>query len=229
MMIIGGWEKCSLIDFPGKIATILFTQGCVFRCPFCHNGELLPPLCEAPISTDTIFQFLERRIGQIEGVVISGGEPTLQRGLPDFLRRIRKLGFATKLDTNGICPSVLSALLSENLLDYVAIDIKHTPQKYSKACGTEVHWDAIAESIGIIRQSTIDYELRTTVVPGLHAAEDLKNLVPLVDGVRRFTLQNFVPDHAFDGAFRKIKPFPGEFLEQFRPVFTPIVGIFSIR
>jgi pyruvate formate lyase activating enzyme len=228
-MIIGGWQKCTLIDFPGKIATILFTQGCDFRCPFCHNGSLWPRNMESVATWETIVKFLERRRGQLEGVVISGGEPTLHGDLPEILAQIHTLGFATKLDTNGHRPKILKNLLERNLLDFIAMDLKHLPDKYAEACGMEVDMDAILCSIEIIKQSTIDYEFRTTVVPGLHDLSDVPKFIPLVRGTRRFTLQNFMPTNAADKTLRARKPFPLKDLEQFKPIFEPVVEIFTIR
>jgi pyruvate formate lyase activating enzyme len=228
-MIVGAWEKCTLIDFPGKIATTIFTQGCNFRCPFCHNGDLLSTKNRFPIPLEEIFQFLERRRGQLEGVVLCGGEPTSQRDLSAFLRRVKSLGYATKLDTNGSHPATLKSLNDEKLLDFIAIDLKHVREKYDTACGHPVDVDAIFESVAFLKNSSIDHELRTTVVPGLHTLEDIRNLVPLVRGAKRFTLQNFLPTHALNGEYRHRKPFDGKELEEMRSLFAPVVGLFSIR
>jgi pyruvate formate lyase activating enzyme len=228
-MIFGGWQKCTLIDFPGKIATILFTQGCDFRCPYCHNRGLWPRKTESPVEWETIFEFLKTRRGKLDGVVISGGEPTLHGDLPEVLAKIHELGFATKLDTNGHRPDVLEGLFKANLFDFVAMDLKHLPAHYAEACGTNVLIKNILRSVELIKKSSIDHEFRTTVVPGLHRLEDLPALAPIVQGARRFTLQNFVPTHAADGTFRARKPFARTELEELRPIFTPIVEIFTIR
>lgn len=228
-MRISGWEKCSLIDFPGKIATVLFTPGCNFRCPFCHNGELWRGKPPPFIPATEIFDYLQRRQKSIDGVVISGGEPTLQPDLADFIRHIRQWNFAIKLDSNGSHPEVLEKLLAARLLDFVAMDIKSVFPHYETVCGTAVCLDAIKKSMELLRQSDIDYEFRTTVVPGLHSPEDLRALADLVRGSRRFALQNFVPDHAAAPEFRQQKPFDPQKLEEFRPIFEPLVDHFTIR
>ncbi|MDR2340765.1 MAG: anaerobic ribonucleoside-triphosphate reductase activating protein [Puniceicoccales bacterium] len=228
-MIFGGWQKCTLIDFPEKIAAILFAQGCDFRCPYCHNHGLWARRTESSVAWETIFEFLKTRRGKLDGVVISGGEPTLQVDLPDILAEIHKLGFATKLDTNGNHPDILEKLLGACLLDFVAMDLKHLPARYTQACGVDVLPENILQSVKLIKESTIDHEFRTTVVPGLHRLGDLPQLVPIIQGARRFTLQNFAPTHAADLALRARKPFEPAALEKLRPVFTPIVEIFTIR
>lgn len=230
-MKIAGWQKCTLIDFPGKIATILFTQGCNWRCPFCHNGGLWTPKNDKLplIDWQEIRTFLEKRRGQIEGVVISGGEPTLQEDLVGICREIKELGYAIKLDTNGTNPEILATLIKQNLLDFIAMDIKQIWEKYPILCGTKVDLSAVKKSIEMIRNSGLDYEFRTTIVPSLHSKEDILNLAEIVKGAKRFALQNFVPDHATSLKLRKEHGFSPEELEVFRSVFTPIVGYFEIR
>jgi pyruvate formate lyase activating enzyme len=228
-MKIAGWQKCSLIDFPGKVAATVFTQGCNLRCPFCHNGNLWDSRAAGAVAEGEIFTFLEGRRGLLEGVVVSGGEPTLQPGLADFLRRVRTLGFATKLDTNGFRPKILKKLLEDGLLDFVAMDVKHIPDRYAEACGCPISLPMVRESLQLLRESGLDYELRTTVVPGMHSLEELPNLLELVKGAPRFTLQNFHPKFAASPALRRQKPWPPGALEQLRPKFAPFVGQFSIR
>jgi pyruvate formate lyase activating enzyme len=228
-MIIGGWQKCTLIDFPGKIAAILFTQGCDFRCPYCHNQGLWLREADAPAEWETIVEFLKTRKGKLDGVVISGGEPTLHKDLAEILAKIHELGFITKLDTNGHRPDILEKLLQANLLDFIAMDLKHLPARYAEACGVSVLTENILRSVELIKKSPIDHEFRITVVPGIHRLEDLPALVPIVQGARRFTLQNFVPTYAADAAFRTRKPFEPSELQKLRPVFASIVGSFTIR
>ncbi|MDR0679185.1 MAG: anaerobic ribonucleoside-triphosphate reductase activating protein [Puniceicoccales bacterium] len=228
-MILAGCQKCTLIDFPGKVACIVFTQGCNLRCPFCHNSKLWPHGEGGTFAEEDFFFFLAGRREKLDGVVVSGGEPTLQPDLEDFLRRIRDLGFATKLDTNGLCPAVLTKLLNENLLNFVAMDLKHALSRYALACGVPVPTEPIRQSLNILRQSSIDYELRTTAVPGIHSLEDLAALRDLVAGVPRFTLQNFSPESAADPYLRKTAPFSVEQLESLRPIFEAVVEKFTIR
>lgn len=181
------------------------------------------------LSEEDFFSFLAGRRGKLDGVVISGGEPTLQPDLEDFLRRIRALGFATKLDTNGLRPDLLAKFLGDGLLDFVAMDLKHTFAKYNLACGVPVAEETIRRSLEILRQGTVDYELRTTAVPFIHSLEDLAALRDLVGGAPRFALQNFSPKEAADPFLRKIPPFSLEQLESLRPIFESAVEKFTIR
>jgi pyruvate formate lyase activating enzyme len=227
-MEIAGWQKCTLIDFPERIATIVFTQGCNFRCPFCHNGQLLPTGGRG-IGEGEIFRFLARNKKKLTGVVISGGEPTLQADLGQFFGEIRSLGLATKLDTNGSRPEILAQLLRDGLLDFVAMDLKNIPSDYDRTCGTRAPLGAIAHSLEILRASGIDYELRTTVVPTLHDLARLPELVELIRGAPRFTLQDFRPKSATDPELRKVQPYGPEKLETLRPFFEPFVKKFTVR
>jgi len=206
-MKIGGYQKSSLIDFPGKVAAVVFTQGCGWRCPFCHNRSLVYPARFQPaVPEDEIFDHLELRRGQLDGVVVTGGEPTLQSGLVDFFRRVRKLDYATKLDTNGSHPDMLATLLQENLLDYIAMDVKGPLSDYKRFTGCEVDTGTIELSIELIKQSNVAYEFRTTLVGGLHTAKHIEQLAPLMYGVRRYAVQSYrMP--------------PSDFRSQ--PAFTP--------
>jgi pyruvate formate lyase activating enzyme len=191
-MKIGGYQKSSLTDFPGKVAAVVFTQGCGWRCPFCHNRSLVHPARFQPaIPEEEVFDHLELRRDQLDGVVVTGGEPTLQPGLPDFLRRVRKLGYAIKLETNGGRPSVISQLLLENLVDYVAMDVKGPLSDYKRFTGCEVDTGLLELSIELIKQSNIAYEFRTTLVGGLHTPEHIDELAPLLYGVRRYAVQTY--------------------------------------
>ena len=228
-MIIAGLQKCSLIDFPERVACVVFTQGCNMRCPFCHNAKLWPMECATPVGEDCFFAFLESRKNLLDGVVISGGEPTLHHDLGSFLKKIRALGFATKLDINGLRPDVLKDLIDAGLLDFVAMDLKHVYSAYGRACGIAVPVEKIMQSIFILRKSDIDYELRTTVVPTIHSLDDIAAMLPLVAGVPRFTLQMFSPAESANHKLRNRKPFNREQLEQLRPTFERAVGKFTIR
>jgi len=191
-MKIGGYQKSSLIDFPGKTAAVVFTQGCGWRCPFCHNRALVFPARFQPaVPEQEIFYHLELRQDQLDGVVVTGGEPTMQTGLVDFFRRVRKLGFATKLDTNGSHPDVLSQLFSEDLLDYVAMDVKGPLNDYKRFAGCEVDTGLLELSIELIKQSDVAHEFRTTLVGGLHTREHIDELAPLLYGVSRYAVQTY--------------------------------------
>ncbi len=190
-MKISGLQKLTLLDFPGKMACTVFTYGCNFRCPFCHNALLVTEQNSDSISEDEFFSFLKKRQGILDGVCISGGEPTLQNDLADFIRKIKALGYAVKLDTNGSRPEVLKKLINEKLLDYVAMDIKNSLQKYSLTCGCEVDTTPITESISIIRESGIDHEFRTTTVREYHSAEDFIKIADLLEGNSKYFIQHF--------------------------------------
>ena len=169
-MVIGGFQRLTLIDYPGVIATTVFTVGCSFRCPFCHNPELV---LSSQYTVDNgrekeFFEFLKKRKGKIEGVCITGGEPTIQKDIIEFIQKVKKLGFKIKLDTNGTRPDVLKKLLDLKLLDFVAMDIKNQPRKYNQTTGTKGDIQRIKLSVNLIMNSRLPYEFRTTVVPGLH-------------------------------------------------------------
>ncbi len=167
--MIAGLQKMTLLDYPGKVACTVFLQGCNFRCPFCHNSDLLGKEGPEPISEETLFAFLKKRVGLLDAVCITGGEPTLQKDLPDLIRKIRELGYLVKLDTNGSRPDVLKALVAENLLDYVAMDIKNSPDLYGKTAGVpNMTLDKIEESVRFLLTDKVDYEFRTTVAEELH-------------------------------------------------------------
>ena len=178
-MLIGGLQKNTLIDYPGKVAATVFTLGCNFRCPFCYSSELVLPekVKKQPrISEDSFFAFLKKRRKLLDGIVICGGEPTAHKDLPEFIKKIKELGFLVKLDTNGYLPNVLEKLLQKKLLDYVAMDIKAPKEKYEKYSGVKINLLKIEKSIRLLNSSAknIDYEFRTTVAPGLKEKDIFK-------------------------------------------------------
>jgi pyruvate formate lyase activating enzyme len=176
-MRIGGVQKFSLLDYPGAVCAVIFTQGCNFRCPFCHNPELvIPSRFGNSVDPAWVYDFLASRRGKLDGVTISGGEPTLQRDLLTFMRRIKTMSFSIKLDTNGSRPDTIRAALNENLVDFIAMDIKAPPASYASLAGVRVDTDAISESIGLIVSSDIACQFRTTVVPGLLTASMLAEI-----------------------------------------------------
>ena len=188
-MKISGLEKLTLTDFPGHIACIVFTQGCNFRCPFCQNSTLLPNE-DGLLSEDYVMDYLEKRKNVLEGVVITGGEPTIQKDLKEFIKKIKQKGLKVKLDTNGSNPKVVKELLDDNLLDYVAMDIKNAFSDYDKITGVKAKIDNIKESIKLLKSSKIDYEFRTTIVKEFHDIDKIKEIAKVVDGSKYF-LQNF--------------------------------------
>ena len=193
-MLIKGLQKLTLLDFPEKMACTLFTFGCNFRCPFCHNASLV--LADradgAIIEEEDFFKFLRSRRGILEGVCISGGEPTLQPDLPDFIRKVKELGFAVKLDTNGYRPAVLRALIDEGLLDYVAMDVKNSLPRYPETVGISRFDTApIEESMDLLMENRVPFEFRTTLVKGLHTPESITEMGKRLAGGERFFLQTF--------------------------------------
>jgi len=192
-MRIGGFQKLTLVDFPGLIAATVFTQGCNFRCGYCHNPQLvLPELFDKPLLPEMVLSYLNGRQGKLEGVVITGGEPTLQKGLVDFISRIKELGFAVKLDTNGSHPEVLFTLFDLNLIDYVALDIKSSPAKYAQVTGIDCDMAKIQESIELIINSGVRYQLRTTLVKEQCSEKDLVEIQHLMPQADHYVLQPFV-------------------------------------
>ncbi len=230
-MIFKGWVRASLIDFPERIATVLFTGGCNFRCPMCHNAELvLRPAALPDIPAAEVLAFLERRAGKLTGVVITGGEPTLWPALPDFLREVRMRGYAVKLDTNGYEPATLAALLEAGLLDYVAMDVKAPPGTYARLSGLDaLDLRRIERSLTLLRASNIPYELRTTVVPGLLDEDDIAALAQWIAGAKRYVLQQFRGAHTLDPALHDAAPYALARLEALAQCAAPWVQEIHIR
>ena len=191
-MFFAGFQKLTLLDYPGKVACILFTNGCNFRCPFCHNASLVRAHDGADISDDEVLEFLKKRQGILEGVCISGGEPLIHNELKDFIREVKKLGYPVKLDTNGSFPQKLRELIGEGLVDYVAMDIKNSFEKYNETTGISADIDSIKESIEILMNGNIDYEFRTTLVSGFHTTQDMQCIGEMIKGTKKYYLQNFV-------------------------------------
>lgn len=211
-MLIGGLQKLTLIDYPSKTACTVFLIGCNFRCPWCYNPELVLPKAtkkHPKISEKYFFDFLKERKGLLDGVVVCGGEPTINKELPDFINKIRKMGYLVKLDTNGSNPKMLKDLINKKLIDYIAMDIKAPlkTQKYAKAAGLEIDLDKIKESIKIIKNSGIDYEFRTTIVPKLHQLKDIAGIAKQLKGAKIYFLQQFKPEKTIDSKYKKCKPF----------------------
>jgi pyruvate formate lyase activating enzyme len=192
-MKISGLDKLTLLDYPEKLACIIFTQGCNFKCPFCQNSDLIKINNEpALISEEEIFNYLKKRKNVLDGVVITGGEPTIQPDLIPFIERIKALHLKVKLDTNGFKPDVLNYLINEQLIDYVAMDIKNVPDKYGLTTGINgINIKNILTSIAILKSSKIDHEFRTTIIKEHHTIDDLKNIVNLIGKDSKYYLQDF--------------------------------------
>ncbi|MGI5955284.1 anaerobic ribonucleoside-triphosphate reductase activating protein [Dysosmobacter sp.] len=224
-MRICGLQTLSMVDYPSKLAATVFTGGCNLRCPFCHNALLVTRLEESPtLQQEEVLAFLKRRRGLLDGVVLSGGEPLIQSGVPEFLQKVRSLGFSIKLDTNGCYPDALEALLDQGLADYVAMDVKNAPEHYAQTVGIPDFDPAvITRSAAVLARSGVDYELRTTVVRELHTVADIAAIGAWMQGAPRYFLQCFVdsgalispgfhaPDRAdLENMLQAARPFFGE-------------------
>ena len=199
-MLIHGLQKMTLLDYPGYVACTVFLNGCDFRCPYCHNFELVDGTAQALMDDEEFFAFLGKRKGLLDGVCISGGEPLLHKDIDDFIRRIGEMGYKVKLDTNGYHPDMLKKLIDKGLLDYIAMDIKNSFAKYAVTTGaSNIDTSIIKKSISIIMNSGVDYEFRTTVAGGLHQADDFEQIGAMIPDAKAYYLQQFtmrdtVPD-----------------------------------
>ncbi len=229
-MKIGYVQRFSLIDYPGKICAIVFTQGCNFRCPYCHNPELvIPEQYGECIPEDVFFPFLENRREKLDAVSITGGEPTIQPGIVDFIRSIKELGFLIKVDTNGSFPDVIEELLRLNLLDYIAMDIKAPLRKYRNVTASAVDTRNILASIDLIKNSGIEHEFRTTVVESLLGPRDILNISKHISGAERYVLQRFVPSKAVNPAFLTERTFSDALFEKLRKDLSPLFRSVILR
>ena len=190
-MNIQGYQKLTLLDFPGRVACTVFTGGCNLRCPFCHNAGLVRTPFSLANSEEELLSYLASRRTLLDGVCVTGGEPLLQSDLPAFLRKLREMGYAVKLDTNGSLPDRLQELLATGLVDYVAMDVKSSPQGYAAATGREGDVTPFLQSIRLLKESGIPHEFRTTVVKGIHTAADIDEIGKLLAGSTRYFLQPF--------------------------------------
>ena len=227
-MKIQGLQKMTLLDFPGRVACTVFLGGCDFRCPFCHNGEMLDGSAPALLDDQELLRFLKGRKGLLDGVAVTGGEPLLRRDLNELLRSIRELGFAVKVDTNGNHPEALEGLLREGLVDYVAMDIKNSPERYALTVGLrELDLAPIRRSVGLLMAGDVPYEFRTTVVDELHRPEDFEAMGRWIAGAKAYFLQPFTD--------RESVPYAGlhaptrENLEKYASIARVYVPYTSIR
>ncbi len=254
-MKIGGLQKFSLLDYPEHLSAIIFTKGCNFRCQYCYNPMLVLPEgadksknidsaengnhkfsveeieeVNSEISENDLFDFLNKRVGKLEGIVITGGEPTLHPDLPEFIDKIRKLGFKIKLDTNGTNPEMIKGLIAESQIDYIAMDIKGTEESYSKVTGVPVNMENIKKSIKIIMESNLPYEFRTTVVPELVKLEDIDIMGEMIKGADKWFLQQFKSDmELVNSEFENFSPYEKEDLEEMEKIVKKYVNISAVR
>lgn len=235
-MLIYGLQKLSLLDYPGKLAATIFTGGCNLRCPFCHNASLVTHLTgDGRISEEELFSFLEKRKGMLDGVCITGGEPLLQDDLADFIIKIRELGYLIKLDTNGTFPEKLESLIRRNLVDYVAMDIKNSYNKYPQTVGV-TGFDAtpVFDSARLLMKSAVDYEFRTTLVKAFHTATEIEEIGRTVEGAERYYLQNFedsgdLVGFGCDSESIDMEGFTQDELLQFQSILANFVNFVEIR
>lgn len=229
-MFIAGLQKTSLLDYPSKIAAVVFTYGCNFRCPYCHNPNLISAVSHNSFMEEAaLFDFLSSRVGLLDAVVVSGGEPTLQNDLEEFFVKLKEMGFLTKLDTNGTNPNCIEKLTDKGLLDYIAMDIKAPLGKYSKVCASNVDTDKIRQSIKLIKTSNIDYEFRTTVVRSQLSFEDFGNIAKLIKGADRYYLQKFVSNLTLDKKFEHETTYGDSEFERIKEIFKPYVKEVFVR
>lgn len=226
---LAGLQKTTFIDYPEKIACIVFTQGCNFRCGYCHNPELFENK-EPVLSVPAFFEFLNKRKGKLDGVVITGGEPTLHgKDLIEFIKEVKSLGFLVKLDTNGTHPDVLQELLNENLLDYIAMDIKAPLAKYKPITQTDIDTKIIKKSIDMIMNSGVDYEFRTTIVKSQLSVEDLRQIGELIQGAKRYYMQKFLATKILDETLMSEESYTDEEFKNLRTILEEYVDFVDYR
>lgn len=246
-MKIGGLQKLTLVDYPSKIAATVFLTGCNFKCGFCHNAGLVDveEIKKQPeISEKDFFEFLDSKVGLIDGICITGGEPTINLNLIDFIKKIKEKGFLVKLDTNGSNPEMLEGIIrpigGEKLVDFIAMDIKTSidvksqdpisnAQNYGKATGVNVNIDNIKRSVKLIKNSGIDYEFRTTVVPGVVEKEDIEKIGQWLQGAKKFALQQFRNQKVLDKSFETVQPYSEETLKEFKKILEKYIDKVELR
>lgn len=229
-MTFGGLEKFTLIDYPGKVACMVYTIGCNFRCPYCHNPELVDETNENEISEDEVIDFISKRKEILDGLVITGGEPTMHgENLVNFIKKIKKLGFLIKLDSNGTNPGLLKKLIHNKLVDYVAMDIKSPMSKYSQTVARPVDIDSIRKSIKLLISSPVDYEFRTTVIKALLLPEDFNEIGEEIRGAKKYYLQKFIPTKLLNPQFRKKVTYTDEEFIKFKEKMNQYVKYCGIR
>jgi len=228
-MIIKGLQKLTLIDYPDTVACTIFTFGCNLRCPYCHNPELVVDDGRENIDVEEIFHFLEERKDFLDGVCVTGGEPTLHQDLPEFLSKIKQMGFLIKLDTNGTNPEMIDRLIKNKLIDYIAMDIKSPLERYEDVCKSKVDLDSIKKSVEMIKNSGIDYEFRMTVPPQTFEEKDFVSISEWLKGSKKFYLQQFKGIKTLDKSFIGKESVSLEQLNQFYNILKPSFQICGIR
>jgi len=210
-MKFSGLQKTSLIDYPDKVAAVLFTPGCNLRCPYCYNWRIVVDPKPPFLNEETALQILEERKKYVDAVVITGGEPTIHKELPKFLKKLKERGFAVKLDTNGFNPQVLKECLP--YVDYVALDVKTSPEKYNRIGASDI--TALLQTIEMLKGGSVEYEFRTTVVPGLVEEKDVAVIGEMVKGAKNYAFQQFIPGDTLDKQYQTVKPYSAEVISGF--------------
>jgi len=236
-MLIGGLHEITFIDYPGKLSCTVFCLGCSFKCPFCYASELVLPekiKFQPRIPEKNFFNFLKNRKELLEGVVICGGEPTINEDLPKFIKKIKGLGFLVKLDTNGSNPEMLEDLIKKKIIDYAAMDIKAPKDQYGLIVGMNDSWNAgkidnVQKSIDILKEGNVDYEFRSTIVPSLHTKDDVIEMAKWIRGAKKYYLQNFKPSKTINPEFENIKPYPDEYLLEIQKAIAPLFDVCQVR
>ncbi len=225
-MKISGLQKLTLLDYPGKVACTIFTPGCNLRCPFCHNATLVFS-CTDEIGEENVLSFLQKRAGVLDGVCVTGGEPLLQKDIADFLQKVKALGYLVKLDTNGTFPERLLPLLEAKLVDYVAMDIKASPDNYDTATGVATDLEKVRRSVDLLKNSGVAHEFRTTTVKGIHTAADFEAIAQWLAGEEQFFIQQYkVADDMIGEPFES---FSKEELEAFAAIVAKTVKTVAVR
>ncbi len=230
MVEISGLLKSTVIDYPGKMASEIFLGGCNMRCPFCHNIELVndPDKLES-MSEEEVISFLRKRRKWVDGLVISGGEPTIHRDLPGFIRKVKGAGFLVKLDTNGTNPGMVGKLIKEGLLDCIAMDIKSSPGGYERASGRKIDMNAIRKSVSMIMKSGLDYEFRTTLVPELHNKEDVREIGKWLKGAKKYCIQQFRSGETLDPGLKGKPTFSEKELMEMASMVSDCFDVVEVR
>jgi pyruvate formate lyase activating enzyme len=230
LMEIKGLRKTSLVDYPGKLSTVIFFGGCNFLCGFCQNPHLVRGngILDSNSAND-VFQLLKDRSSLIDAVVITGGEPTLLKEIDSFIKKIKEIPLLVKVDTNGSNPETIKKLLNKNLIDYIAIDIKTSPERYKFAAGVNINFDTIKETIEFVKESGVDYELRTTCVPSYVVLDDFKKLKNEIGHVKKYYLQQFVNKVTLNPALQNCEPYPVDVLNEFKEFVKTFADICEIR
>jgi len=228
-MLILGLQKTTLLDYPGKVASTIFTGGCNFKCPYCHNRDLvMPPSDVLAYSQEEIFEHLQAKKKVLDGVCITGGEPTLHKDLPEFIKQIKDMGLLVKLDSNGTNPDMVAKLIEQQLIDYIAMDIKHSKEKYNEIASM-THFDIrpIEESVTLLKEGKIDYEFRTTIMKECHTADDMKPIGEWLKGAKAYYLQSYKESEQVINPI--FSPHSLETLESFVEILKPYVANTNLR